>query len=89
MQEQSRGGLYCLPEDSQDALFWFPSGEQLLCEANTVLKCVQEDSCQRGIYGRLVCTDFKIAFLGDEESAPDNDVRVSCTWLSLGVALPL
>uniref|UniRef100_A0A8B9WWH1 Myotubularin-related protein 12 n=1 Tax=Bos mutus grunniens TaxID=30521 RepID=A0A8B9WWH1_BOSMU len=48
-------------------------GEQLLCEANTVLKCVQEDSCQRGIYGRLVCTDFKIAFLGDDESALDND----------------
>lgn len=73
-----------LLEDSQDTLLWFPSGEQLLCEASTVLKCVQEDSCQRGIYGRLVCTDFKIAFLGDDESALDNDVRVSCTWLSLG-----
>uniref|UniRef100_A0A5G2RDE2 Myotubularin-related protein 12 n=1 Tax=Sus scrofa TaxID=9823 RepID=A0A5G2RDE2_PIG len=48
-------------------------GEQLLCEASTVLKCVQEDSCQRGIYGRLVCTDFKISFLGDDESALDND----------------
>uniref|UniRef100_A0A8D0WCS3 Myotubularin-related protein 12 n=1 Tax=Sus scrofa TaxID=9823 RepID=A0A8D0WCS3_PIG len=50
-----------------------PRGEQLLCEASTVLKCVQEDSCQRGIYGRLVCTDFKISFLGDDESALDND----------------
>ncbi|KAM6223117.1 myotubularin-related protein 12 isoform 3-T3 [Rhynchocyon petersi] len=48
-------------------------GEQLLCEASTVLKCVQEDSCQRGIYGKLVCTDFKIAFLGDDESALDHD----------------
>nr|XP_007959488.2 myotubularin-related protein 12 isoform X3 [Chlorocebus sabaeus] len=48
-------------------------GEQLLCEASTVLKYVQEDSCQHGIYGRLVCTDFKIAFLGDDESALDND----------------
>ncbi|KAM4868566.1 myotubularin-related protein 12 isoform X4 [Urocitellus parryii] len=47
-------------------------GEHLLCEANTVLKYVQEDSCQRGVYGRLVCTDFKIAFLGDDESALDN-----------------
>ncbi|XP_069897080.1 myotubularin-related protein 12 isoform X2 [Dipodomys merriami] len=47
-------------------------GEQLLCEASTVLKYVQEDSCQRGVYGRLVCTDFKIAFLGDDESALDN-----------------
>ncbi|XP_039698656.1 myotubularin-related protein 12 isoform X2 [Pteropus medius] len=48
-------------------------GEQLLCEASTVLKYVQEDSCQRGICGKLVCTDFKIAFLGDDESALDND----------------
>uniref|UniRef100_A0A8C8Z7M6 Myotubularin-related protein 12 n=1 Tax=Prolemur simus TaxID=1328070 RepID=A0A8C8Z7M6_PROSS len=48
-------------------------GEQLLCEASTVLKYVQEDSCQHGVYGRLVCTDFKIAFLGDDESALDND----------------
>uniref|UniRef100_G3XA69 Myotubularin-related protein 12 n=1 Tax=Mus musculus TaxID=10090 RepID=G3XA69_MOUSE len=47
-------------------------GEQLLCEASTVLKYVQEDSCQRGVYGRLVCTDFKISFLGDEDSALDN-----------------
>ncbi|EHH26429.1 Phosphatidylinositol-3 phosphate 3-phosphatase adapter subunit [Macaca mulatta] len=47
--------------------------EQLLCEASTVLKYVQEDSCQHGVYGRLVCTDFKIAFLGDDESALDND----------------
>ncbi|XP_010603714.1 myotubularin-related protein 12 isoform X4 [Fukomys damarensis] len=47
-------------------------GEQLLCEASTVLKYVQEDSCQHGVYGRLVCTDFKIAFLSDNESALDN-----------------
>ncbi|XP_054976578.1 myotubularin-related protein 12 [Sorex araneus] len=48
-------------------------GEQLLCEASTVLKYVQEDACQRGIYGRLVCTDFKIAFLGDDEPALESD----------------
>ncbi|XP_012315356.2 myotubularin-related protein 12 isoform X2 [Aotus nancymaae] len=48
-------------------------GEQVLCEASTVLKYVQEDSSQHGVYGRLVCTDFKIAFLGDDESALDND----------------
>ena len=76
---------YCVfPEDSNEDLFWFPSGEQLLCEASTVLKYVQEDSCQRGIYGKLVCTDFKIAFLGDDESALDNDVCASCIWLSWG-----
>lgn len=47
-------------------------GEQLLCEASAVLKYVQEESCQRGVCGRLVCTDFKIAFLGDDEPALDN-----------------
>lgn len=77
------------PEDSQEDLFWFRSGEQLLCEASTVLKYVQEDSCQRGIYGKLVCTDFKIAFLGDDESALDNDVCMSCIWLSLRGAVQL
>lgn len=70
-------------------LFCFRSGEQLLCEASTVLKYVQEDSCQRGIYGKLVCTDFKIAFLGDDESALDNDVCMSCIWLSFGEAVQM
>ncbi|XP_068958715.1 myotubularin-related protein 12-like [Petaurus breviceps papuanus] len=48
-------------------------GEQLLCEASTVLKCIQDDSGQRGICGKLVCTDFKIAFLGDESTLDDNE----------------
>lgn len=72
------------PADPEEDSFCFWPGEQLLCEASTVLKYVQEDSCQRGIYGKLVCTDFKIAFLGDDESALGNDVRLSCIWLSLG-----
>nr|XP_044988584.1 myotubularin-related protein 12 isoform X2 [Jaculus jaculus] len=58
--------------EKEVALHLLP-GEQLLCEASTVLKCVQEDSCQRGVYGRLVCTDFKIAFLGDSDPALDSD----------------
>lgn len=60
------------PAASEESLLWFSSGEQLLCEASTVLKYVQEDSCQRGVYGRLVCTNFKISFLGDEDSALEN-----------------
>lgn len=62
-----------LPLDTQELMPRFPPGEQLLCEASTVLKYVQEDTGQRGICGRLVCTDFKISFLGDEP-ALDNDV---------------
>ncbi|XP_038599839.1 myotubularin-related protein 12 isoform X1 [Tachyglossus aculeatus] len=50
-------------------------GEQVLCEANTVVKVIQEDSCQHGICGRLVCTDFKIAFLGDESASEENELQ--------------
>ena len=73
-REKLRAHIPCIsfPEASEESLLWFSSGEQLLCEASTVLKYVQEDSCQRGVYGRLVCTDFKISFLGDEDSALDN-----------------
>lgn len=73
-------------------MFWFRPGEQLLCEASTVLKYVQEDACQRGICGRLVCTDFKIAFLGSDESALESDVCPSAfgwVWGSSAAAAPL
>lgn len=66
----------------------FPSGEQLLCEASIVMKYVQEDSCLSGVYGRLVCTDFKIAFLGDDDSALDNGgVRMNCACLQAEASL--
>ncbi|XP_017446321.1 myotubularin-related protein 12 isoform X1 [Rattus norvegicus] len=60
-------------------------GEQLLCEASTVLKYVQEDSCQLGICGRLVCTDFRISFLGDEGSAVDNGAETHFKNKIIGV----
>lgn len=81
--------LWAFPEASEESSLWFPSGEQLLCEASTVLKYVQEDSCQRGVYGRLVCTDFKISFLGDDDSALDNGgVRMSCVCRVVGKVQP-
>lgn len=60
-------------------------GEQLLCEASTVLKYVQEDSCQLGICGRLVCTDFRISFLGDEGSVVDNGAETHFKNKIIGV----
>lgn len=60
-------------------------GEQLLCEASTVLKYVQEDSCQLGICGRLVCTNFRISFLGDEGSAVDNGAETHFKNKIIGV----
>lgn len=47
-------------------------GEQLLCEASTVYKYIQEDGSNRGTYGKLVCTNFKIAFLDDDSTSDDN-----------------
>ncbi|KAJ7417743.1 Myotubularin-related protein 12 [Willisornis vidua] len=47
-------------------------GELLLCEASTVYKYMQEDGSNRGTYGKLVCTNFKISFL-DDDSASDDD----------------
>ncbi|XP_025054266.1 myotubularin-related protein 12 [Alligator sinensis] len=48
-------------------------GELLLCEASTVFKYVQEDGSNRGTYGKLVCTNFKVAFLGYESASDDNE----------------
>uniref|UniRef100_A0A8C5LN97 Myotubularin-related protein 12 n=1 Tax=Leptobrachium leishanense TaxID=445787 RepID=A0A8C5LN97_9ANUR len=46
--------------------------ELVLCEANTVLKYSQEEGSQRGVYGKLICTNLKITFLCDE--APDDNI---------------
>ncbi|OXB66676.1 hypothetical protein ASZ78_013067 [Callipepla squamata] len=48
-------------------------GEQLLCEASTVYKYIQEDGSNRGTYGKLVCTNFKIAFLDEDSTSDDNE----------------
>lgn len=53
---------------------FFSIGELLLCEASTVYKYMQEDGANRGTYGKLVCTNFKISFL-DDDSASDDNVR--------------
>ncbi|NXF68913.1 MTMRC protein, partial [Ciccaba nigrolineata] len=48
-------------------------GELLLCEASTVYKYIQEDASNRGTCGKLVCTNFKIAFLDDDSASDDNE----------------
>ncbi|XP_078531029.1 myotubularin-related protein 12 isoform X2 [Lissotriton helveticus] len=60
------------PAERSPDIFLLP-GEQLLCEANTVLKCTQDESSQRGIFGRLICTNFKVAFLTDDPKAKENE----------------
>uniref|UniRef100_A0A8C3JR45 Myotubularin-related protein 12 n=1 Tax=Calidris pygmaea TaxID=425635 RepID=A0A8C3JR45_9CHAR len=51
-------------------------GELLLCEASTVYKYIQEDGSNRGTYGKLVCTNFKIAFLDDDSASDDNEPQL-------------
>uniref|UniRef100_A0A8C9KXB2 Myotubularin related protein 12 n=1 Tax=Serinus canaria TaxID=9135 RepID=A0A8C9KXB2_SERCA len=65
-------------------------GELLLCEASTVYKYVQEDGSNRGTYGKLVCTNFKISFLDDDSflenfgrSVRDNFINITNTFLIL------
>ncbi|KAJ6656119.1 hypothetical protein lerEdw1_004170 [Lerista edwardsae] len=71
-------------------------GELLLCEANMVLKCVQDDGSNRGTCGKLICTNFKISFLGDEFAFDDepqfqnkiireNDITLQCVDQLYGI----
>uniref|UniRef100_A0ABM5FU86 Myotubularin-related protein 12 n=1 Tax=Pogona vitticeps TaxID=103695 RepID=A0ABM5FU86_9SAUR len=64
-------------------------GELVLCEANMVLKHIQDDGSNRGTFGKLICTNFKISFLGEESSLDDglqfknniigeNDITLQC-----------
>ncbi|XP_040193888.1 myotubularin-related protein 12 [Rana temporaria] len=71
-------------------------GEMLLCEANNVFKCSQEEGSQRGVCGRLLCTNFKITFLCEEmpdDNTPEfrnkivgeNDITLQCVDQIYGV----
>ncbi|XP_067888081.1 myotubularin-related protein 12 isoform X3 [Heterodontus francisci] len=72
-------------------------GEIVICEANTVVKYSREDSLQRGFYGKLVCTNFKISFLSAEQLLDEveqsyrnklmgeNDVSLHCVDQIFGV----
>ncbi|KAM9167922.1 myotubularin-related protein 12 [Mergus octosetaceus] len=51
-------------------------GELLLCEASTVYKYIHEDGSNRGTCGKLVCTNFKIAFLDDDSASDDNEPQL-------------
>ncbi|KAF7244017.1 Myotubularin-related protein 12 [Varanus komodoensis] len=71
-------------------------GELLLCEANMVLKYIKDDGSNRGTYGKLICTNFKISFLGEESALEDepqfknaivgeNDITLQCVDQLYGV----
>ncbi|XP_056100115.1 myotubularin-related protein 10 [Rhinichthys klamathensis goyatoka] len=56
-------------------------GEIVVNEANFVKKCIGTESCQDGLWGKLVCTNFKVSFI------PHNSLplkRFQCTHRLLG-----
>ncbi|XP_077084721.1 myotubularin-related protein 10 [Siphateles boraxobius] len=56
-------------------------GEIVVNEANFVKKCIGTENCQDGLWGKLVCTNFKVSFI------PHNSLplqRFQCTHRLLG-----
>lgn len=41
-------------------------GEVVFCSANPILKYTQDDLSQRGVFGTLFCTNFRVTFISDE-----------------------
>ncbi|TSN86051.1 Myotubularin-related protein 12 [Bagarius yarrelli] len=61
-------------------------GEVVFCSASPVLKHTQDDVSQRGIFGTLLCTNFRVSFVSDEaplEEAVDALVGVDARHPSL------
>ncbi|KAL0979920.1 hypothetical protein UPYG_G00191590 [Umbra pygmaea] len=68
----------------------FLPGEVVFCSANTVLKYTQDDLSQRGVFGTLLCTNFRVSFVSDEVASDEtsklfknklygeNDIPLSC-----------
>lgn len=72
-------------------------GEVEFCSANPILKYTQEDLSQRGVFGTLFCTNFRVTFISDEtpqeETAKtfknklygENDIPLMCVDHIYGV----
>ncbi|XP_051954205.1 myotubularin-related protein 12-like isoform X1 [Xyrauchen texanus] len=72
-------------------------GEVVFCCANPILKYTQDDLSQRGVFGTLFCTNFRITFIIDEASQEEtaknfknklygeNDIPLMCVDHIYGV----
>uniref|UniRef100_A0A8C2E1Q1 Myotubularin-related protein 12 n=2 Tax=Cyprinus carpio TaxID=7962 RepID=A0A8C2E1Q1_CYPCA len=58
---------YVTPEVSFHAALYLRC-EVEFCSANPILKYTQDDLSQRGVFGTLFCTNFRITFISDEKS---------------------
>ncbi len=61
-------------------LFCCSLGEVEFCSANPILKYTQEDLSQRGVFGTLFCTNFRVTFISDE-TPQEETVRIQQTLL--------
>ncbi|XP_076125903.1 myotubularin-related protein 12 [Alosa pseudoharengus] len=46
-------------------------GEVVFCSASPILKYTQDELSQRGVFGTLVCTNFRVSFISDEVQVED------------------
>ncbi|KAM6958785.1 myotubularin-related protein 12 [Aplochiton taeniatus] len=65
-------------------------GEVVFCSAGTVLKYTEDNLSQRGVFGTLFCTNFRVSFINDEPPSEEmgllfknklygeNDIPLSC-----------
>uniref|UniRef100_A0A4W4HES6 Myotubularin-related protein 12 n=1 Tax=Electrophorus electricus TaxID=8005 RepID=A0A4W4HES6_ELEEL len=72
-------------------------GEVVFCSTNPILKYTQDDISQRGIFGTLLCTNFRVSFISDEtpQEEPtqhfknklygENDIPLMCVDCLYGV----
>ncbi|CAL8348221.1 unnamed protein product [Lota lota] len=72
-------------------------GEVVFCSASKVLKYTQDELSQRGVFGTLVCTNFRVAFVSDQAPSEElenlfknklygeNDIPLSCVDNIYGV----
>ncbi|XP_066510336.1 myotubularin-related protein 12-like isoform X2 [Hoplias malabaricus] len=72
-------------------------GEVIFCDADPILKQTQDDLSQRGIFGTLLCSNFRVSFVSDEmpleETAQhfknklygENDIPLMCVDHIYGV----
>lgn len=49
-------------------MFKSVAGEVVFCSANPILKYTQDDLSQRGVFGTLFCTNFRVTFISDDMS---------------------
>lgn len=62
--------------------FFFFKGEIVVNEVNFVRKCIATDTSQYDLWGKLICTNFKISFVTDDPMPLQVRLSACCLLLS-------